>query len=153
MPSSLDLDTLLSRVAALRGRIAALTATLFSSKLRIELRSVGDSVRLQSLRVSLDGGVLYTAPAQALFERPEVIYEHAVAPGPHVLAVEAERRDLRQPQFSTWQLSRFVVVVPEQRSLWTRVELEGRSSMGEDFSEEEAGEYELRIRLEAEVSE
>jgi hypothetical protein len=143
----------MSRVAALRSRIAALTATMFSSKLRIELRATGDSVRLEALRVSLDGGVLYTAPAQAFFERAEVIYEHAVAPGPHVLGVEVERRDLRQPQFSTWQLSRFVVVVPEQRTLWTRLELEDESSMGEDFVEDEAGQYELRVRLEAEVGE
>lgn len=153
VPGAPNLDALMSRVAALRSRIAALTATLFSSKLRIELRAAGDSVRLEALRVSLDGGVLYTAPAQTFFERAEVIYEHAVAPGPHVLGIEVERRDLRQPQFSTWQLSRFVVVVPEQRTLWTRVELDDESSMGEDFAEDEAGQYELRVRLEAEVVE
>jgi hypothetical protein len=152
-PGPPELDALMSQVAALRSRIAALTATLFSSKLRIELGSLGDTMRLKSLSVSLDGGVLYVAPRQASFERPEVIYEHAVAPGPHVLAVEVERHDLRQPQFSTWQLTRFVVVVPEKRTLWTRVELEEESSMGEDFAEDAAGQYELRVRLQAEVSE
>jgi hypothetical protein len=43
--------------------------------------------------------------------------------------------------------------VPEQRTLWTHVELEDESSMGEDFAEDEAGQYELRVRLEAEVGE
>jgi len=145
------LDALLSRVAALRSRIAALTTALFSSKLRVELRSAGDDVRLKSLRVSLDGGVVYTAPAQAFFERPEIVYEHAVAPGPHVIGIEVERHDATRPEFSTWQASRFVVVVPEKRILFTRLELEDESSMAEDFVEDEAGEYDLRIRLQAEV--
>jgi hypothetical protein len=148
-----ELDALMARVAALRTRIAALSATLFSSKLRIELRSAGDGVRLKTLRVSVDGGVVYTAPAQAFFDQPQVVYEHAVAAGPHVVAVEVERQDARQPQFSTWQSSRFVVSVPEKRLLWTRLELEDESSMGEDFAEDEAGRYELAVRLEVEVGE
>jgi hypothetical protein len=146
-------DTLMSRVAALRSRIAQLSALMFSSKLRIELRARGESVRIEALRVSLDGGVVYTAPKQNVFEQPEIVYEHSVAAGPHVVAVEVERRDLRQPQYSTWQASRFVVVVPEQRLLWTRLELEGASSMGEDFAEDQSGNYELGVRLLAEVSE
>jgi hypothetical protein len=145
------LDALLSRVAALRSRIAALTSALFSSKIRVELRSAGDEVRLKSLSVSLDGGVVYTAPAQSFFERPEIVYEHAVAPGPHVIGIEVERHDARRPEFSTWQASRFVVVVPDKRVLFTRLEIEDESSMAEDFTEDEAGEYDLRIRLQAEV--
>jgi len=43
--------------------------------------------------------------------------------------------------------------VPEKRLLWTRLELEDESSMGEDFAEDEAGRYELSVRLEVEVSE
>lgn len=143
----------MSRMAALRSRIAALSTALFSSKLRIEVRAASESVRLKLLRVSVDGGVVYTAPAQSVFEQPQIVYEHAVASGPHVLSVEVEREDLRAPEFSTWQASRFVVVVPERRMLWTRLELDGRSSMGEDFAEDQAGGYELGVRLEAEASE
>jgi len=150
-PSAPALDALLSRVAALRSRVAALSSALFSSKLRVELRSAGDDVRLKSLSISLDGGIVYTAPAQAFFERPEIVYEHAVAPGPHVVGIEVERHDVTHPEFSTWQASRFVVVVPEKRVLFTRLELEDESSMAEDFAEDEAGEYDLRIRLQAEV--
>lgn len=150
--ASSELDVLMSRVAALRTRIAALSATLFSSKLRIELRSAGESVRLKLLRVSVDGAVVYTAPPQAFFDEAQIVYEQAVAAGPHVVAVEVERQDVRQPQFSTWQSSRFVVSVPEKRLLWTRLELEGESSMGEDFAEDAAGRYELAVRLEVEAS-
>jgi hypothetical protein len=148
-----ELDALMARVTALRARIAALSAAMFSSKLRIELRSESDTARLKTLRVSLDGGVVYTAPAQGLFDRPEVVYEHAVAAGSHVVALEVERQDLRAPQFSTWQTSRFVVIVPEKRLLWARLELEDESSLGEDFEDDESGQYELMVRLLLEVSE
>jgi hypothetical protein len=144
---------LFSRVAALRSRIAALTSALFSSKLRIEVRAEGEGVQLQALHVSVDGGVVYTAPPRVGFEQPEVVYEHAVAPGPHVVSIEVERRDSLNPQFSTWQESRFVVLVPEKKSLWTRLELEDESNMAEDFAEEDEGQYQLRVKLLAEVNE
>jgi hypothetical protein len=151
-PSTPELDGLLSRVAALRSRIAALTSALFSSKLRIEVRAEGEGVRLESLRVSLDGGVVYSAPPRSGFEQAEVVYEHAVAPGPHVVSLEVERHDARNPQFSTWQESRFVVLVPEKKLLWTRLELEDESTMAEDFAEDDEGQYQLRVKLLAEVS-
>lgn len=147
-----QLDALLSRAAALRSRIAALTSALFSSKLRIEVRAAGDGVQLSALHVSVDGGVVYSAPPRSGFEQPEVVYEHAVAPGPHVVSIEVERRDTLNPQFSTWQESRFVVLVPEKKSLWTRLELDDESNMAEDFAEEDEGQYELRVKLLAEVN-
>jgi hypothetical protein len=151
-PSTSQLDALISRVAALRSRIAALASTMFSSKLRIEVRAEGDTVRLESMHVSLDGGVVYTAPSRAVFDQPSIVYEHAVAPGSHVVSIEVERHDARNPQFSTWQESRFVVLVPEKKLLWTRLELEDESSMAEDFEEDHQGQYQLRIKLLAEVN-
>lgn len=148
-----QLDTLLSRVAALRSRIAALTSSLFSSRLRIEVRSEGEGIAIKSLSVSLDGGLVYTAPAQTFFEQPEVVYEHAVAPGPHVVGIEVERYARKDQKFSTWQASRFVVLVPEKQLLWTRLDISDDSSMAEDFPEDREGRYELRVRLQAEVTE
>jgi hypothetical protein len=152
-PSTPQLDALLSRVAALRSRIAALASAMFSSKLRIEVRAGGDSVRLESLHVSLDGGVVYTAPPRSGFEQTETVYEHPVAPGQHVIGIAVERHDTKNPQFSTWQESRFVVLVPEKKLLWTRLELEDESSMAEDFTEDNEGKYQLRVKLIAEVNE
>jgi hypothetical protein len=139
-------------VAALRSRIAALAGALFSSKLRIEVRAEGASVRLESLHVSLDGGLVYTAPPRSGFEQAEIVYEHPVAPGQHVVAIAVERHDARNAQFSTWQESRFVVLVPEKKLLWTRFELEDESSMGEDFAEDNEGKYQLVVKLIAEVN-
>ncbi|MEO8177994.1 MAG: hypothetical protein ABI895_04085 [Deltaproteobacteria bacterium] len=152
-PSTPALDALLSRVAALRSRIAAIAGAMFSSKLRIEVRAEGESVRLESLHVSLDGGVVYTAPPRSGFEQAEIVYEHPVAPGQHVVSIEVERHDARDPQFSSWQESRFVVLVPEKKLLWTRFELEDESSMAEDFSADDEGQYQLRVKLVAEVNE
>ena len=140
-------------MAALRSRLAALTDALFSSKIRVELRSTGDDVRLNALSVSLDGGVVYTAPEQAFFQEPELVYEHAVAPGLHVLGVQVERQDRRGAQYSTWQVSRFVVLVPEGRQLSARVELEDDSSMAADFPEDQEGQYELSVKLRVEAEE
>jgi len=152
-PSTPQLDALLSRVAALRSRIAALAGAMFSSKLRIQVRAEGESVRLESLHVSLDGGLVYTAPPRSGFEQAETVYEHPVAPGQHVVAIAVERHDARNPQFSTWQESRFVVLVPEKKLLWTRFELDDESSMAEDFAEDNEGKYQLRVKLIAEVNE
>jgi hypothetical protein len=152
-PSSAELDSLLARVAALRSRIEALTNAMFASRLKVELRTAGDGVRLEALHVSLDGGVVYSAPPRAVFDRPEVVFEHAVAPGAHVVAVEVERHDAKNPQFSTWQESRFVVIVPEKKLLWTRFDLSDDSNMAEDFQEDHAGKYQLAVKLQAEVNE
>jgi hypothetical protein len=150
---SAELDRLLSQVASLRSRVAALTSALFSSKMKLELLASGAGVRMKTLRVWIDGGIVYTAPASASFELPAVVYEHAMAPGPHVVGVEIERHGTDNQQFSSWQLSKFVVLVPEKRTLWAQIELEDESSMAEDFPKDEEGEYDLRVRLQADVSE
>lgn len=147
------LDQLLSRVAELRGRIAALTTTLFSSRLEVAVRTEGSGVALASLRVTLDGGTIYTAPDQTFFEDPVTVYEHAMAPGPHVLGVEIERHERSDRRFSTWQSSRFVIVVPEKQRLRTRLELTDESDMAEPFSDDRSGRYELGVRLRVEVAE
>lgn len=148
-----DLDQLVSRLALLRSRVAALSTALFSSKMRLELLSSGGGVRLKTLRVSVDGGVVYTAAPSASFEVPSVVHEHAVAPGAHVIGVEVERQGENDPRFSTWQMSKFVVHVPERQTLWARVELEDDSDMAEEFPQEREGEYDLRVRLQVDVSE
>ncbi len=148
-----DVASLLSRVAALRARLAALSTVLLSSKLQIELQSEGDASSVAALTVTLDGGVVFRAPSRAAFEEVKTVYEHAVAPGRHVVGVEVERRAKAASQFATWQSTRFVVDVPPKGTLLTRVELEDESTMGEDFADEGDGDYELHIRMRAEVDE
>ncbi len=145
-------DKLLGEIAALRSRVASLTTTLFASKLRVIVETDGDDARISKFVVTLDDGVVFSAPDrfQALDER--VVYEHAVAPGHHVVGIEIERHDARGRQFQTWQSSKFTVVVPEGKTLEAKVVLEDDSDMAEDFPDDQDGVYELNTKMRARVA-
>ena len=153
LPPPPDYDRLLASIAALRSRIAAVTTTLYSSKLRVVLSAEGEEAQIASLKVTLDGGVVFVAPERFSAEEPRVVYEHAVAPGHHVIGIEIERHDVRGRQFRTFQTSKFTVVVPESKQLEADVLLEDDSDMGEEFPDGEDGEYELVASLRARVIE
>lgn len=144
-------DKLLADIAALRSRVASVTTTLFSSKLRVLVGVEGDDARVRSFRVTLDDGVVYAAPERFNADEPTVVYEHAVAPGHHMLGVEIERYDGRNGQYRTYQSSKFSVVVPEGKRLETSLRIQDDSDMADDFPDGEDGEYDLRIRLRAQV--
>jgi hypothetical protein len=152
-PAPADLDRLLGDIAALRSRVSALTTTLFKSKLRVVIEVQGDDARVEALGVTLDDGVVFAAPERFSAEDERIVYEHAVAPGQHVLGVDIERYDARARQYRTWQSSRFSVVVPESQMVEAKFTISDRSDMAADFPEDADGEYDLRVRLRARVSE
>lgn len=147
------LGQLLSKVAALRSRLSALTKALFASRVRVEVQSQGEDFKLKSLSITLDGGVVYVAPKQSFFSEAQVVYEHAVSPGAHVLGVVVERQAGADARYLTWQSSRFVVVVPDKQQLNTRLQLEAEGDLAEQFGEEGEGGSELIVRLQVEVNE
>lgn len=151
-PPPVAYDKLLSDIAALRGRVAAVTTTLFSSKLRVLVGVEGDDARIAAFRVTLDDGVVYSAPDKIGGNEPQVVYEHAVAPGHHMLGVEIERYDARNREYRTYQASKFSVVVPESKKLDTSFRIQDDSDMGSDFPDDKDGEYDLRVRLRARVA-
>lgn len=153
LPPPPDYDKLLASIAALRSRIAAVTTTLYSSKLRVVFTAEGDEAQIASLKVTLDGGVVFVAPDRFSADEPRVVYEHAVAPGHHVIGIEIERHDVRGRQFRTFQSSKFTVIVPESKKLEADVLVEDDSDMGEEFPDDEDGEYELVASLRARVVE
>jgi hypothetical protein len=150
-PPPVAYDKLLSDIAALRSRVASVTTTLFSSKLRVLVEVEGDDARVASFRITLDDGVVYAAPERFSADQPQVVYEHAVSPGHHMLGVEIERYDARNRQYRTYQSSKFSVVVPESKRLETILRIKDDSDMAEDFPDGEDGEYDLRVRLRAQV--
>ncbi len=147
------LDKLMADIATLRGRVAALTTSLFSSKLRVSVRTSGDDARIQGFVVTLDEGVVYRAQAGFLAEDDKVVYEHAAAPGNHVVGIEVERQDTRGASFKTWQVSRFAIQIPERKTLEASVRVDDDSDMADDFPDDKDGEYELNVRLRAKVIE
>lgn len=152
-PPPVSYDKLLAQIAALRSRVAALTTTLYKSKLKVAVATEGDDAQIAGLVVTLDDGVVYTAPDRFSPEEFQTVYAHAVAPGHHVIGVEVERYDARNREYRTYQTSKFTVIVPESRTLSATVVLEDDSDMAEDFPDDQDGEYELGVKLRAQVEE
>ncbi len=151
MPPPFAYDKLLGDIAALRSRVAALTTTLFASKLRVVVETRGDDARLASFIITLDDGVVFSAPERFSAEDERVVYEHAVAPGHHVVGVDIERVDARNKAYRTWQSSRFSVIVPESKLVDAHLVVIDDSDMAEDFPDDADGEYDLRVKLRARV--
>jgi hypothetical protein len=148
-PPTLDYDRLLTDIGALRARVAAVSDTLFHSRIAIALEATGDHGRIAGLTVLLDDGVVWTSPASFHPEEATTVYDHAVAPGHHAVTVDVERRDDRNDTFRSTQRSRFVVDVPTDERLSVDLKLWDDSSMGGDFPGDKSGQYELRIRARA----
>lgn len=147
------LDKLMADIATLRGRVAALTTSLFSSKLRVSVRTTGDDAKIMSFVVTLDEGVVFRGSPGFVAEDEKIVYEHAAAPGSHVIGIEVERQDVRGASYRTWQVSRFAIQVPERKTLEAAVRVEDDSDMADDFPDDQDGEYELGVRLRAKVLE
>jgi hypothetical protein len=141
-----DYDRLLADIAALRARVAAVSDTLFHSRIAVGLRVNGDHARIASLSVSIDDGLVWSSPASFRPDSETTVYEHAVAPGHHAVTVDVERRDDRNDAYRSAQRSRFIVDVPSDRRLSVNLDLSDDSNVGHDFPADGEGRYDLRIR-------
>jgi hypothetical protein len=144
-----DLDKILGDIATLRARVAAIGDTLFKSRIVLRVETRGDHAKIGKLTVSLDEGIVYTAPPNFFADDETTIYDHAVAPGRHVLTVEADRRDDRGDTFRTGQRSRVTLEVPENQRLEASIRIDDDSDMGSDFPSSQKGSYDLRVRVRA----
>jgi len=145
----LDYDRLLADIAALRARVAAVSDNLYQSRVAVALQTDGDHGKIARLTVSLDDGVVYTAPASFAASDMTVVYDHAVAPGRHAVTVDIDRKDDRDETFRTAQKNRFTVDVPRDHRVEVRVLVIDDSSMGKDFPADKNGRYDLRVRVKA----
>jgi hypothetical protein len=151
-PPPAEYDKLLGDIATLRSRVSALTTTMFASKVRVVVETRGADARISNFTVTLDDGVVFSAPERFSAEDERTVYEHSVAPGHHVLGVDIERFDTRNKEYRTWQSSRFSVVVPESKLVDAHLVIQDSSDMGKDFPDDQDGEYDLRVRLRARVT-
>jgi hypothetical protein len=147
--ASIDYDRLLTDLASLRARAAAVSDVLFHSRLAIAIETSGDHGRIASLSVALDDGVIWASPTSFRAEDATTVYDHAVAPGHHAVTIDIERHDDRDDTFRSSQKSRFIVDVPSDGRLWLDVKLSDESSMGGDFRSDKRGQYDLRVRAQA----
>ena len=145
----IDYDRLLADIAALRARVAAVSDNLYQSRVAVALQTDGDHGKIARLTVSLDDGVVYTAPATFAASDMTVVYDHAVAPGRHAVTVDVDRKDDRDETFRTSQKNRFTVDVPRDHRVEVQVKVIDDSSMGKDFPADKNGRYDLRVRVKA----
>jgi hypothetical protein len=148
-PASIDFDKLLADIAALRARVAAVSDNLYTSRIQVALETSGDHGRIGKLTVSLDDGIVYTAPPSFRASDMTTVYEHAVAPGRHSLTVDVDRRDDRNDSFRTSQRTRFAIEVPRDNRLEMEIRIWDDSTMGDDFPGDRSGRYELKVRAKA----
>jgi hypothetical protein len=144
-----DYDKLLADVAALRARVAAVADSLYRSRVAVSLQTDGDHAKIAWLAVSLDDGVVFTAPSAFSASDMTPVYDHAVAPGRHAVTIDVERKDDRDESFRTSQRSRFIVDVPRDNKVNVEVKIIDDSSMGGDFPSDKSGKYDLRFRVKA----
>ncbi len=144
-----DYDRLLADIAALRARVAAVAGNLYQSRISVALQTDGDRAKISRLTVSLDDGVVFTAPQSFAASDMTAVYDHAVAPGRHAVTVDVDRKDARDETFRTSQRSRFTVDVPRDHKVEVQVKIIDDSSMGADFPSDRSGKYDLRFRVKA----
>ncbi|HSO33437.1 MAG TPA: hypothetical protein VLT33_12975 [Labilithrix sp.] len=145
----LDYDRLLADIAALRARVAAVSDNLYQSRVAVALQTDGDHGKISRLTVSLDDGVVYTAPAAFAASDMTIVYDHAVAPGRHAVTIDIDRKDERDESFRTSQKNRFTIDVPRDNRVEVQVKIIDDSSMGKDFPADKSGQYDLRLRVKA----
>jgi len=144
-----DYDRLLADIAALRARVAAVSDNLYQSRVAISVQTDGDHGKIARLTVSLDDGVVYTAPGSFAASDATMVYDHAVAPGRHAVTVDVEPKDDREESFRTAQRSRFTIDVPRDNRVAVEVKLIDDSAMAKDFPPDKSGKYDLRVKLRA----
>lgn len=147
--SAVDYDKLLGDIAALRARVAAVGDSLFVARIALAVETDGSHARVGRMTISLDDGIVYTAPASFHADDPTPIYEHAVAPGRHAVTVDIDRKDDRDESFKDSQHARFVVDVPADSKLTVTLRLGDDSDMGKNFPSDKSGKYDVRVRMKA----
>jgi hypothetical protein len=144
-----DYDKILGDISALRARVAAVSDTLFRSRIAVALEADGSHAKIGRLVLSLDDGVVYTSAPGTSFDSRTALYDHGVAPGRHAVVVDVDRKDDRDDTFRSTQRSRFLVDVPKDERLDVDVRIDDDSTMGGDFPSDHSGRYDLRVRAKA----
>jgi hypothetical protein len=144
-----DYDKLIADIAALRARVSAVGDSMFRSRVAVSIETSGDHAKIGRLQISLDDGVVFTAPANFRADDETPVYSAGVAAGRHAITVDVDRKDDRGDAFRTSQRSRFMVDVPRDQELAISIRIWDDSNMGKDFPSDQSGRYELKVRLDA----
>lgn len=140
-----DYDKIMSDIVLLRARVAAVSNTLFRSRMVVSMQIEGDA-RVGRLFVSLDDGVVFTAPSGFHPNDLAPVFEQAVAPGKHAITIDLEQLDPKDESFRHEERTRFVVDVPKDSRANVELTLTDKSTMGADFPSDKSGKYDVKWR-------
>jgi hypothetical protein len=147
-----EYDRLVGEIAALRARVAEVAEGVFSSRFAVSVQTEGDHAKIGRLQVEVDDASVFVAPVGFRSSEPLVVYDHAVAPGHHTLAVDIDRGDDREPTFRDAQRTRFVVDVPRDDRLAVTLRLGDTSDMARTFPPQHEGVYDVSVRMTAKAT-
>lgn len=142
-------DELMAEIAALRARVAMVGNAVWKSRMKVSFRMRGSHAKIAWARLSLDGAQVWASPKGFAAEDDTAIFDGGVAPGPHALTLEIERRDDRDETFRTIEKTTATVVVPNGKTLMVETRLDDDSSMGGDFPGDQSGKYDLSLKIKA----
>lgn len=142
-----DYDKIMSDIAVLRARVAAVSNAMFRSRIAVSIQIDSDTSKVSRLFLSLDDGVVFTAPEGFHPSDLQPVFEQAVAPGKHAVTVDVERRDLKDESFRHEERTRFLVDVPKDHRSQVELVLTDATSMGADFSADKKGKYDAKWRV------
>lgn len=145
-------DELMAEIATLRARVSMLGNAVWKSKVKVTFRMRGSHAQIAWAHLSLDGARVWSAPKGFAAEDDTAIFEGGVAPGPHALTIEIERRDDRDPSFKSIEKTTVTIAVPNGKTLEVESRLEDDSSMGGDFPSGESGKYDLGLKIKAKAA-
>lgn len=145
-------DDLMAEIATLRARVSMVGNAVWKSKLKVTFRMRGSHAKLAYANLALDGARVWSAPKGFSAEDDTAIFDGGVAPGPHALTIEIERRDDRDATFRSIEKTTVTVSVPNGKTLDVETRLDDDSSMGGDFPSGESGKYDLSLKIRAKAA-
>ncbi len=132
-----------------RARIATLGRSLFHTRLRINVQNrAGDLQSLAHIAIFIDGAPVFRAKGGEFEgEDGRQVFEGFAAPGPHAIVIEVEQhsRDGQNYRYTLRDNYRFEVLRDKLTDV--TVVLDDDSGIGEDFPDDEEGEYDVRTRV------
>lgn len=132
-----------------RSRVALLGRELFQSRMTVRLQDrTGDDANLEHLVVELDGAPVFRADAEIeAGDEGREVFEGAVAPGPHVIAIEMEEHGRTDSEYRAIRRDSFRFIVVRDRLTEVRITLEDDTDIDRSFPSNGEGHFETKTRV------
>lgn len=144
-----EFTSLMDDLVETRARIATLGRSLFHTRLRINIQNrAGDLQALAHIAVFIDGAPVYRAEGSEFNgEDGRQVFEGFAAPGPHAIVIEVEQRSRDGEGYRYTLRDNYRFEVLRDKLTDVTAVLDDDSGIGEDFPDDQEGEYDVRTRV------